>query len=195
MPRLKTINPETAQGKAKLLLDGVQKSLGMTPNIMRMLANSPAALEAYLGLMKSLSGANIDAKTRESIALVTSAANGCDYCASAHTAIGKMVGLSDEETRASLRGQSSEPTRAAALQFAQAIVEKRGWVNDQDLERVRESGLGDAEITEIVATIAMTMFSNYFNHVAQTDIDFPIVKVGETRAEKTSNEGEYNDDI
>lgn len=182
MPRLNKIDPDTAQGKTKLLLDGVQKSMGMTPNIMRMLANSPAALEAYLGLMKSLSGARIDAETREAIALVTSGINGCEYCASAHTAIGKLVGLSSAEAQANLHGQSSEPTRAAALQFAQAIVEKQGWVSDHDLEMVREVGFGDAEISEIVATVAMTIFSNYFNHIAETEVDFPLVRVGKTLA-------------
>ncbi len=182
MPRLNPVNPDTAQGEAKPLLDGVQKSFGMTPNLMRTLANSPAALEAYLGLLKALGGAGIDAKTRESIALATSGANGCDYCASAHTAVGKMLGLSDEEAKANLYGRSSEPTRAAALQFARAIVEKRGWVSDRDLERVREAGFGDAEITEIVATVAATTFSNYFNHIAETEIDFPPVKVGEKQA-------------
>ena len=181
MPRLNIVNPETAQGKAKSLLDGVQKSLGMIPNIMRALANSPAALEAYLGLLNALGGAGIDAQTREAIALATSGANGCDYCASAHTAIGKMLGLSDEETQANLFGRSSEPTRAAALEFARAIVEKRGWVTDRDLERVREAGFGDAEIADIVATVATTIFSNYFNHIADTEIDFPPVKIGETQ--------------
>lgn len=182
MPRLNTINPDTAQGKAKQLLDGVQKSMGVTPNIMRMLANSPAALEAYLGLLKSLGGASIDAKTREAIALVTSGINGCEYCAAAHTALGKMAGLSAEETQANLLGRSSETNRAAALQFAQAIVEKRGWVSDSDLVHVRNAGFGDAEISEIVATVAATIFSNYFNHIAQTEVDFPPVKVSEPRA-------------
>ncbi len=182
MPRIKPIDPDNAQGRAKLLLDGVQKSFGMTPNLMRTLANSPAALEAYLGLLKALGGAGIDAKTRESIALTTSGANGCDYCASAHTAVGKMLGLSDEEAQENLHGRSSDPVRAAALQFARAIVEKRGWVSDRDLERVREAGFGDAEITEIVASVAATTFSNYFNHIAETEIDFPPVKVGEKQA-------------
>lgn len=182
MSRLNIVDPETAQGKAKLLLDGVQKSLGMTPNIMRALANSPAALEAYLGLLKALDGASIDAKTRESIALTTSGANGCDYCAAAHTAIGKRLGLSDDEAWANLHGRSSEPTRAVALQFARAIVDKRGWVSDSELQLVRKAGFGDAEIAEIVATVATTTFSNYFNHVAETDIDFPPVKVDEKQA-------------
>ena len=182
MTRIKQIDPANAQGKTKQLLDGVQTSLGMTPNIMRALANSPAALEAYVGLLKSLDGASIDAKTRESIALATSGAYGCDYCAAAHTALGKMQGLSDAEAHENLYGRSSDPDRAAVLQFSRAIVEKRGWVNDLDLERARQAGLGDREITEIVATVATTIFSNYFNHIAQTEVDFPAVKIGPKRA-------------
>lgn len=182
MPRIKQIDPENAQGKAKQLLDGVQKSMGMTPNIMRTLANSPAALEAYLGLLKSLGGASIDATTRESIALVTSSINGCEYCTAAHTALGKMVGLSDEEAQQNLQGRSSDPVRSATLNFARAIVEKRGWVDDLDLDNARQAGLGDTQITEIVATVAATIFSNYFNHMAQTEVDFPPVNMGATLA-------------
>jgi len=182
MPRIKPVDPKGAQGKAKQLLDGLQKSMGMTPNIMRTLANSPAALEAYMGILNSLNSASIDAKTRESIALVTSGINGCDYCAAAHTALGKMHGLSDDETRANLLGNSSNTARAKVLEFARAIVDKRGWVSDDDLARIRNAGFGDAEITEIVATVAATMFSNYFNHIAQTEVDFPPVKVVGTQA-------------
>jgi len=182
MPRLNPIDPNKAQGKTKLVLDELQKSLGMTPNIMRTLANSPAALEAYVGLLEALGGAGIDAKTREAIALATSGANGCDYCAAAHTALGKMQGLTDAETTANLIGHSAEPARAAALRFARAVVDKRGWVSDRDLEAVRAAGFGDAEITEIIATVAATIFSNYFNHVAETDIDFPAVTAGDSQA-------------
>ena len=182
MPRLNPVNPETAQGKTKQLLDGVQKSLGMTPNIMRTLANSPAALEAYTGLLNALGGASIEARTRESIALATSGANGCEYCASAHTAIGKMLGLTDDEAHENLLGRSSDPTVAAILQFSRAIVEKRGWVNDQDIQEARDAGLTDGAITEIVATVATTIFSNYFNHVAETDVDFPLISIGREAA-------------
>ena len=182
MPRINPVNPDNANGKAKQILDGLQKSMGMTPNIMRTLANSPAALEAYTGLLNSLNGASIDGKTREAIALVTSGINGCEYCAAAHTAIGKMQGLSDAETQTSLQGHSSEPARASALQFASAIVNKRGWVSDEDLANVRGAGFGDAEITDIVATVAATIFSNYFNHIAQTEVDFPVVNMGDVQA-------------
>lgn len=182
MSRIPLVTKETASVEQKALLDGVQKSLGMTPNIMRALANSPAALKAYLGLLSSLDGTSIDAKTRESIALTTSGINGCDYCAAAHTTLGKMRGLTDEEAQENLNGRSSDPVRAAVLQFARVIVEKRGWVDDLDLQHVRQAGLGDTEITEIVATVATTIFSNYFNHIAQTEVDFPAVNRGQRSA-------------
>lgn len=182
MTRIKQIDPSEAQGKAKQLLDGVQKSMGMTPNIMRALANSPAALEAYLGLLAALDGASIDAKTREAIALTTSGINGCDYCAAAHTALGKMRGLTEDETHENLQGRSSDPLRAATLEFASAVVEKQGWVDDLDLQRARQAGLGDGEITDVVAAVATTIFSNYFNHIAQTEVDFPAVKASERSA-------------
>lgn len=183
MPRIKPVDPAEAQGKAKTLLDGIQKSMGMTPNLMRSLANSPAALEAYLGLMSSLGGTSIDGKTRESIALATSGINGCEYCSSAHTAIGKMQGLSAEEAQENLYGRSSDADRGAVLRFARAVVEKRGWVDDLDLKRARQAGLGDREITEIVTIVAATIFTNYFNHVAQTVVDFPLVSIDASKLE------------
>lgn len=182
MGRIPLVTNETASSEQKALLDGVQKSMGMTPNIMRALANSPAALKAYLGLLSTLDGASIDPKTRESIALTTSGINGCEYCAAAHTALGKMRGLTDEEVQENLNGLSSDPVRAATLQFARVIVEKRGWVDDLDLQDARQAGLGDTQITEIVATVATTMFSNYFNHIAQTEVDFPATNVAQRSA-------------
>ena len=175
MPRINPVNPEHAQGKAKQLLDGVQKSLGTVPNIMATFANSPAALEAYVGFLNALEGTSIDAQTREAIAIATSGVNGCDYCTAAHTALGKMRGLSDEEAHENLNGRSSDTTRAAALGFARAIVDKKGWVDDRDLQRLRAAGLGDTEATEILAVVAATIFSNYFNHIAQNEVDFPAV--------------------
>jgi uncharacterized peroxidase-related enzyme len=182
MPRLNPIDPKTAQGKAKQLLDAVQNKFGTTPNLMRTLANSPVALQAYLGLMNALEDSGIDAKTRESIALATSGANGCEYCASAHTALGKMHGLSADEAARNLEGHSADQTVEAILQFSRAIVEKRGWVSDQDLRRIREMELGDAEISDIVATVATTIFSNNFNHIAKTEVDFPLVTLNRKSA-------------
>ncbi|MHC4416387.1 MAG: carboxymuconolactone decarboxylase family protein [Planctomycetota bacterium] len=179
MPRLNPLPPDQIQGKTKTLLDGVQQKLGTTPNIFRTLAHSPAALEAYLSLGRALSGASLSALLRERIALVVANANGCQYCVSAHTAIGKRLGLDAVDLTASLEGTSSDPKVAPALRFARSIVTKRGWVDDAEVQDVRDAGYSDGEIAEIIATVAQNIFSNYFNHIAQTEIDFPKVDIAQ----------------
>ncbi|MFN0123455.1 MAG: carboxymuconolactone decarboxylase family protein [Blastocatellia bacterium] len=175
MPRLNAIDPKEATGKAKELLDGVKAKIGMVPNLMRTFANSPAALEAYLNFSGALGAGSLDAKLREQIALTVAGANSCEYCLSAHTAIGKMAGLNENELVASRHAGSSDPKVDAALKFAHQIVVKRGEVLDTDVQAVRAAGYGDGEITEIVANVALNIFTNYFNHVAQTVVDFPKV--------------------
>ena len=182
MPRLTAIEPATAEGKAKALLDGAQKALGATPNLIRTLANAPAALQAYLGFGQALAGGGLSAQTREAIALTVAGANGCDYCASAHSAIGRRLGLDDAELARNLRGGSADADRDAALRFARAVVEKRGSVSDDDLRQIRAAGHGDGAITEIVAAVAFNTFSNYFDHVAKPEVDFPFVPANGKRA-------------
>ncbi|MBX3277899.1 MAG: carboxymuconolactone decarboxylase family protein [Acidobacteria bacterium] len=175
MQRLKAIDPKEATGKAKELLDGVKAKIGMVPNLMRTFANSPAALEGYLNFSGALGGGLLSAKLREQIALTVADANSCEYCLSAHTAIGKMVGLDENELVASRRATASNARTDAALKFAHQIVVKRGEVLDSEVQAVREAGYSDGEITEIVAHVALNIFTNYFNHVAQTVVDFPKV--------------------
>lgn len=179
MPRIQPIDLDQAQPKAKALLEGVHKSLGITPNIMATMAQSPATLEAYLGFGKALSGASISPQLREQIALTVAGENSCGYCASAHTAIGSKLGVNTDELAANLKGLSRNAKTEAALEFARQIVVERGWVSDDDLRNVREAGYTEGEITEIVATVAQNIFSNYFNHIADTDVDFPRVEVPE----------------
>ncbi|MCB9850519.1 MAG: carboxymuconolactone decarboxylase family protein [Phycisphaerales bacterium] len=182
MPRLNAIDPTQADAKAKTLLDGVQKKLGMTPNLMRTMANSPAVLEAYLGFGNSLGKSSLSPKLREQLALTVGESNRCQYCLSAHTALGKMAGLSEEEIADSRRGESPDRKTEAVLQFARTIVAERGWVSDEDVASVRNAGASDAEIAEIVAVVALNIFTNYFNHVAGTDVDFPEVAPAKTAA-------------
>ena len=177
MQRITGVNPAEAAGKAKQLLDGVQAKLGMTPNLMKTLATAPAALEAYLNFGAALGTGRLDAKFREQIALTVAQANACEYCLSAHSAIGKMVGLKPEEIADSREAHSQDAKREAGLQFAQAIVVERGEVSDEALARAKSAGYTDGEITEIVANVAVNIFTNYFNHVARTDVDFPRVAV------------------
>ena len=173
MSRLKMIDTQQANGKQKELLEGVQKRLGMTPNLVRVFANSPAVLQGYLGLNEGLSEGALDAKVSEQIALTVAEANGCEYCLAAHSTVGKMLGLNRDEILDARQGTSSDSRVNAALQFAISVVEKKGWVSDEDLEKVRSAGYDDGEISEIVAHVVINIFRNYFNHIAETPIDFP----------------------
>ncbi len=172
MQRLKAIEPDQATGHAKQLLDAVNEKYGMVPNAARTLANSPAALQGYLAFGEALDGGVLPAKLREQIALTVSEANGCGYCVAAHCAIGQAVGLSDSELADARQSSSTDSKVDAALHLARQLVEDRGWVSDEDLDRVRRASYGDAEIAEIVAVVAWKTFANYFNHVAGTEVDF-----------------------
>lgn len=173
MPRISPVTPETAPDRSQELLAGVQTKLGITPNMMKTMGQSSATLDAYLKFSAALGGGVLPAKTREQIALAVGQANDCDYCLSAHTAIGKMVGLSEEQILNARRGHAAGDKADAILTLAQQIVEKRGLISDDDLEAARRAGVDNAEITEVVANTALNLLTNYLNHVAQTEIDFP----------------------
>jgi uncharacterized peroxidase-related enzyme len=175
MSRLNAIEPSAATGKAKDLLDAVKAKLGIVPNMTKVMANSPAVLEGYLGLSGALGNGLLDAKTREQLALITAQSNRCDYCLSAHTAIGKMVGLKPEEIAGSRVGHGSNARATAALKFATKVLDRRGGINDTDVAEVRAAGFSDGEIAEIIAHVALNVLTNYFNIAAGVEIDFPRV--------------------
>ncbi len=178
MSRIHAVPTAEATGKAKQLLEGVQAKLGITPNLMRGLANAPAALEGYLSFSGALSHGVLNAKFREQLALTVAQANSCEYCLAAHTAIGGMTGLSAEEIAKSRAAHSGDEKQNAGLGFAQKLVVSRGQVSDEELAAVRAAGYSEAEIVEVIAHVALNIFTNYFNHVAQTVVDFPAVDVG-----------------
>ena len=175
MPRIQPIQTQDASGKAKDLLIAVQAKIGMTPNLMKTLAHSPAALEGYLSFSGALATGVLNAKLREQIAIAVAQANSCQYCLSAHTTIGKMTGVKPEELAQSRHAHSTDPKTDAALQFAQKLVLQRGLATDRDLDAIRSNGFAESEITEIIAHVALNIFTNYFNYVAQTEVDFPVV--------------------
>ncbi len=175
--RIAAVNPAETTGKTKQLLDGVQAKLGMTPNMMKTMAAAPAVLDAYLSFGNALGTGHLDARFREQIALAVAQANSCEYCLSAHSTIGKLVGLKPEEITSSREAHSSDARRDAGLQFVQLLVVQRGVVSDQALAQVKAAGFSDGDIAEIVANVAVNIFTNYFNHVARTDVDFPRVAV------------------
>lgn len=171
MPRIPTITDPTNQTRD--LLEGVRKKLGKVPNMMATMAQSPAALDGYLAFSGALAKGSLDAKTREQIALAVGQANSCDYCLAAHSAIGGMVGLSQDQILGARTAKSGHAKNAATLKLASRIVETRGNVTDADVNAARAAGLSDGELAEVVANVALNIYTNYFNHVAATEVDFP----------------------
>ena len=167
---------DTAPAAAKPLLEAVKKQMGSVPNLFRVVANSPAALEGYLGLNGALSKGSLDAKTRERIALAVAEINGCGYCLSAHTYLGKNVAkLDDAEITANRSGASNDLKADAAVRFAVKVVNARGHVSDADIAAAKTAGFDDGQIIEIVLHVALNTLTNYVNEVAGTEIDFPVV--------------------
>jgi uncharacterized peroxidase-related enzyme len=174
MPRIQPVQ-RNANSKTQELLGAVEKKLGIVPNLIATMAQSPAVAQAYLGFSQALSGGSLPAGLREQIALTVGEANQCDYCVSAHTFLGSKAGLSESEMLDARHGTASDEKTHAALAFARKIVEDRGHVNDEDVEEVRNAGYTEGEIAEIVANVTLSIFTNYFNHVAETEVDFPLV--------------------
>ena len=166
-----------APAASQPLLEAVKKQLGVVPNLFRVVSNSPAALEGYLGLSGALAKGTLPAATRERIALAVAEINGCTYCLSAHSYLGKNLAKLDEaEIMANRHGHSNDPKADAAVHFAATVTKARGHVEDADLRAVKMAGYDDAQIVEIVLHVALNTWTNYINEVAQTVVDFPVAK-------------------
>lgn len=174
MARLTQITDIDASAETAALFAAIRGKVGMVPNLYRVAANQPAALEGLLGLTETLGKGGFDARMREAIALAVAGANACDYCASAHAAISSGFKVDQADIDAHLAGRSDDPRTAAMLTLATGIVKTAGQLSDGDVEQARTAGLSDADIVETVANVVANIFTNYLNHVAQTDIDFPV---------------------
>lgn len=163
-----------APSASQELLNAVQEQLGSVPNLFRIVSNSPAALEGYLGLNGALGKGRLDARTRERIALAVAQINGCDYCLAAHTYLAThLAKLTANEIAANRRGSSTDAKADAAVKFAVEIVNNRGRISTTSVEAVRGAGYSDAEVVEIVAHVALNTLTNYVNEVLGTEVDFP----------------------
>ena len=177
------INIAAAPDASQPLLQAVEKQLGSVPNLFRLASVSPAALEGYLSLSGALGKGRLPAATRERVALAMAQANGCNYCLSAHTYLGKNLAKLDEaEIAANRAGRSNDAKADAAVRFAIKVVDARGRVAVEDLRDVREAGYDDGQIIEIVQHVALNVWTNYLNELAQTEIDFPVVDSTEIAA-------------
>lgn len=175
MTRIAQLDPQTATGPAKTLFEGVQKKLGVVPNLIRVLGNAPAALQGYLSFNTALADGSLSPKVRELIALAVAETNQCAYCLSAHTFIGGKLGLAQQDLADARQANAADPRTDAILKLARNIVVQRGELGATELELARTAGLNDGEIIETVAHVALNIFSNYVNHLAGTVIDFPEV--------------------
>lgn len=176
MNRLPVPTVDTAPTASQPLLAAVKQQIGMVPNLMKVLAHSPAGLNAYLGFNAAVAAGSLDGADRERIALTVAEANGCEYCLSAHTYLGKNVAkLSNDELDAARDARSSDARSQALLTFTQAVVERRGQVDDATLQAFTAAGFGPDAAIEVVANVALNVLTNYVNNVARTPVDFPHV--------------------
>jgi uncharacterized peroxidase-related enzyme len=182
VPRLTPVDPARAEGRSKELLDDVAATFGSTPNLFRTVANSDAALTAMLETFTALRRGTLGPALAEQIAIVVSEVNGCSYCLSAHTAIGRLHKIAADELEANRHARSRDPKTQAALRFAEAVATTRGRISDSEYDELERAGWTDGEIVEILAHVALTTFTNIVAVVAQTDVDFPLVVAGERLA-------------
>ncbi|MEM7479661.1 MAG: peroxidase-related enzyme [Acidobacteriota bacterium] len=173
MSRIQPLQTENASPESQQILDQVKAKMGGVPNILGTMAQAPAVAKAYLGFSGALGEGTLSAQLRELIALTVAETNQCDYCLAAHSTIGKGAGLDQDEILAGRRGHSNDARTQAALTFSRLLVTNRGQVTDEELQALRGAGFSDPEVLEVVANVAINLFTNYFNHVADPDVDFP----------------------
>ncbi len=175
MSRINMITAENATPEQKALFSAIQDQLGMVPNFLKIFANSPSALKAFLGLHSITGEGSLDALTKERIALALAEQNACEYCVSAHTAIGRKAGLSSAEIEANRIGTSQDAKAAIAVKFAKSLAEHKGEVNTSELLEVRNAGYSDADIVEIITHVGMNILTNILGKASRVEIDFPKV--------------------
>lgn len=177
MSRITTITNETATAEQKALLDAIQSQLGMVPNFLKIFANSPAALRAFLGLYGIANEGSLDPHTRERIALALAQQNTCEYCLSAHTAIGCKAGLTSDEIAANRAGSSQDAKAAVAVKLARSLVAHTGEITTAELIEARNVGYTDADIVEIITHAGLNILTNMIGKASRLEIDFPKVEL------------------
>jgi len=175
MSRLTVIDFNNANAEQKALLDAIHNQLGMVPNFLKVFANSPAALKAFLGLFGVANEGALEPQTRERIALALAQQNSCQYCLSAHTALGANAGLTGDEMAANRAGSSQDAKAAVAVKLARSLVEHKGDITTAELSEARDAGYSDAEIVEIITHVGLNVLTNILGKASRVEIDFPKV--------------------
>ncbi|MBB6488638.1 carboxymuconolactone decarboxylase family protein [Rhizobium lusitanum] len=177
MSRITLIDPASATGMVGDQLQQINGAFGVVPNMFKAVANSPAALASMWGSFGALGGGKISAKLGEQIAVAIADRNNCNYCLAAHTALGRKAGATAEDMAEAQAGRSGDPGTAAVLQFVLKVVEDRADLATTDVDALRSAGFNDEEIVEIIAHIALNLFTNYINVALDVPVDFPGVKL------------------
>lgn len=175
MSRVQLINSAETTPNRQILLDQIHKAFGATPNMFKAVANSPAALQSMWGSFGALGSGVLGAKLGEQIAVAIADHNRCEYCLAAHTVLGKGAGATAEEMTKAQAGQSADPKTAAALKFALKVVNNRAQLSNEDVAELRAAGFDDEHIVEILAHVALNVFTNYVNVAFDVPLDFPKV--------------------
>lgn len=175
MPRVQLVNPADTTPDRQAALQQIHRAFGATPNMFKAVANSPAALKSMWGAFGALGAGVVGAKLGEQIAVAVADRNRCEYCLAAHTVLGQGAGVSAEEMAAAQAGRSSDARTAAALKFALKLVDARGQASAQDISELRAAGFDDEHIVEILAHVALNLFTNYVNVAFDVPVDFPKV--------------------
>lgn len=177
MSRINVIDHNNANADQKELLDAIQSQLGMVPNFLKVFANSPTALRAFLGLHGIAGDGSLDPQTRERIALALAQQNACEYCVSAHTALGSKAGLNGAEIEANRAGTSQDAKAAVAVKFAKALAEHSGEVTTGEILEVRNAGYSESDIVEIIAHVGMNILTNILGKASRVEVDFPKIEL------------------
>lgn len=173
MARINPVDPAHADERTAATLHAVAKKLGALPNMFTTFAHSPAALSGYLGLAEQLAGGRLSPRQRELIAIAVAEENACDYCLAAHAALGRAVGLDDDDIERARAAGARDAVDQRVTLFALKVARSRAALSDDEFHAAREAGLDDGLIVEIVANVALNVMTNYLNRVAATEIDFP----------------------
>jgi uncharacterized peroxidase-related enzyme len=176
MSLIPLVDPETTTGSTKEQLDQIRATFGTVPAMFRTVANSPAALTSMWSAFGAFgSSSALGAALGEQIAVAVANRNSCEYCLAAHSALGRKAGVSRDDMTAAQTGHSHDPKTAAILAFALKLVEERGQLAAADVETLRAHGVTDEQIVEIVAQVALNLFTNYLNVALAVPVDFPTV--------------------
>lgn len=169
------IDLKSVPAASQPLLDQIRQAFGTTPNMFKAVANSPVALQSMWAAFGALGKGTLGAALGEQIAVAVANRNACEYCLAAHTVLGQNAGVSAADMDAAQSGRSSDARTAAALGFALKVVEQRAQVTAADVDALRRAGFDDGQVVEILAHVALNLFTNYINVALDVPVDFPKV--------------------